>query len=146
MAKPIRDRQRSQQSVQSITVGAIHMPAVTSFGMASTTVTHTISLQFDASYQTNSSGARVTSGYQWFLAGDITGLTAPAAAVAGSSNGSLGRVINNSTATFGGGIVLTNSTGAAEIVLSSTGTSTYFLGVILGNGRFSMSTAFFRST
>ena len=143
----IIERIRGQNVLDNVNIKAFHLPqpvlAVTNGG---TTDEVLVVLTGNTAFQTDSAGNRVSHAYPYYLASDVAGLTPlVSTVVTGTSRGSTtigGAVLNETTGNdFRKGVLVTNSTGQLQVILTSTGTSTAYLVVTLPNGRLVVSDA-----
>jgi hypothetical protein len=134
------NRQRGKSVYDAMQVGTD--PTIT---IATSSASRTVTAIFPGGEQIGTSTNRMPRAYHYWLAGDSLGTALVDAEVGGASAGAAGLVIPTSTGNFVSGIAVTNSTGHVAIVLTTTGTSTYWMGFILPGGRVALSTSFPRT-
>lgn len=143
----IIERIRGKVVMDNLNAKSVHHPQPTfTVGGSSTANVVLVTFQADSQFQTDSGGNRVSAAYPYYMATDTAGVTPLGSTVlTGSSRGSTtigGAVLNQSSGNdFRRGVLVTNTTGACQVALTSTGTSTSYMVVVLPNGRLAVSGA-----
>ena len=138
-------RLRGREVHQVLETRSFNMPDVNTIAIVSSSALHTVTLNFVPASHISSTGGALARAYDWYLAGANDGLTLSTAAITGASGGTHGIAFGNSTLNYLHGKMIASSTGGMDLVLTSTGTSTMWLAVILGDQTLALSTAFLRS-